>query len=120
MSKLFKNTAVFSLGLACFIIIAHLVIPHHHDFDTSSSCESTSHCHALNYLVENKLTSLLEFEKKIASIDFPSFEFLPAGISEALSACNYVKNVLFPESTGIPIDSIFPDIISLRAPPSLV
>lgn len=120
MSKLFKNTAVFSLGLAGLIIIAHLLIPHHHDFDPTSSCESSNHCHALNNLIEDKHTPLLDFEKRISSLEFPTFGFLPVGIADSSIVSNHIDCTWFSQEGYIPIHSVFLEIHTLRAPPSLV
>jgi hypothetical protein len=120
MGKFLKYTGSFTLGLACFILVAHLLIPHHHDFDISSSCESSTHCHALNNLIEDKHILVLEIHKDILNLEFPSFEFTSDGSFDQTLACLAFKNIGFIEVKQTPINSGYLKVSSLRAPPSLV
>ncbi|MFA6335366.1 MAG: hypothetical protein WCX48_07400 [Bacteroidales bacterium] len=123
MSKIFKNTAVLSLGLAGLIIIAHMLIPHDHNFDTSAYDKHSEHhhcCHALNILTDNKHTPLLEFHAVFHYLDFSSFDFLPFKAGESTLTCLLAKSFRFREFNESPETSDLLKISSLRAPPSLV
>lgn len=122
MSRCFKNTAIFSIGLAVFIIIAHLAIPHDHDFDSSGCNHKTHHCcHALNILTDDdKHAPLLEFHAAPHSHEFSTFEFVPFGTGESSFACLQVKKIRLKELSEILPIPDFLKISLLRAPPSLV
>jgi len=116
--------------LAGLIILAHVVVPHDHHFDTThssakeSSCESSSqdentensypHCHALNILVSEKANtsslnqSLPEF-----------FNFFSPGIIVNLEIPS-VKTVTTPffSHQAIFLKQFFFTAQSLRGPPA--
>jgi hypothetical protein len=132
VSKWSKNIAVFTLWLAGFVIIAHLLIPHDHHFDSSSlskddSCQTENtqhpaktpgfpfHCHGLNDLTFEKISSNL-----VVSQVIPIFDLFPVSLSDAVITTSNSLDSKIKDFHKPLIDIDFLRLSLLRAPPAMI
>jgi hypothetical protein len=115
--------------LAGLVVLAHAVVPHHHNFelthssDQESSCEiplqgnssetPDSHCHALNILASEKSTNT---SLNHSLSDY--FIFYPDGINSniELPPVNNLTETIFDHQVNF-LKQFFFSAHSLRAPP---
>lgn len=132
MSKGFKNIAVFSLWLAGLVIVAHLFIAHDHHSDSTISdkegiCHSNKteqptkssgfplHCHALNDITFNKVSTIIFVHNDIPTCDLFITCFFDSVISATTLSGIKIKDFQKPI-----IVTDFLRLSPFRAPPSLV
>jgi hypothetical protein len=129
VSKVLKHTAVFSLWLACLVILAHLFVPHDHHSDsffteTEGSCTShkaesrsglPTHCHAFNDLAFDKGRPSVVINSDLPTSDLHPFEVINSA-TNLLSGSTFRYSIF--RNSYISTDS--PELSQLRGPPSLV
>jgi len=131
VSKVSKNIAFFSLWLAGFVIIAHLMIPHDHHSDCSvfnkdNECHAGNtahhdkspsfpvHCHALNDLTFEKTTTAF-FVHSIPICNLFNVTLFDLVISDSNLYCIKIKDSPKPLK-----DADFLRLSPFRGPPALV
>jgi hypothetical protein len=132
VSKWSKNIAVFSVWLAGLVIIAHLLIPHDHHFDSSAfskddSCQTENtkhpaktpgfpfHCHSLNDLAFEKISYNLVVSQVIPIFDLFLVSFSDSVITASNSLDSQIRDFHKPL-----IDIDFLRLSLLRAPPAMI
>jgi len=130
MSNIFKYIPGFSLWLALIIMSAHMIIPHdHHLADSFSNQEENCpasnnnsrhhtgfpvHCHAFNDLVSEKPINFLIIK------DIQCDDLIAGSFTESKNHLIQFSKLSFLNSEEPLIDSEFPELSALRAPPSLI
>jgi len=131
VSKLFKNTAIFTIWLAGLVILAHLLVPHDHHSDSYVFNKENVyhlndiehpvktpivpfHCHAFNDLTVEKMSMVIS-AGTFPTCDLFMISFLDSFIKDPGSVCFHVS-----DSHNRLIEKDFLRLSPLRAPPSVV
>jgi hypothetical protein len=130
VNMFFKKIAVFSLWLAGFIIIAHLVTPHDHHSDCSvfnmDACHTDNiehpfkshgfpfHCHALNDLTFEKTSPVF-----IVYNDIPTCHLFILNNVESSVLILTLSGMEFENFQKSPPENCFLRLTPLRAPPTM-
>lgn len=129
MNKVFKNLHVFFLFLAVLLLNAHMIIPHDHHQSESDTCQGDSfpvsknntrhhsgfpaHCHIFNVLTVEKAITYFSI-KHVQSRDLVTVGIITTEISDIQLFWIRIFDLITP-----PANSVFLELSSLRAPPSI-